>query len=81
MAVVKPGEARRQEGNMSAPVDQSFNEGILEGSLKEWKGVQAASKQVANMIARSGRNSGLTCSNMPTSRYEAKKMASFQLFG
>ena len=40
MAVVKPGEARRQEGNMSAPVDQSFNEGILVGSLKEWKGVK-----------------------------------------
>ena len=38
MTVVKPGEARRQEGNMSAPVDQSFNEGILEGSLKDGRG-------------------------------------------
>ena len=34
---------------MSAPVDQSFDEGIPEGSLKEGKRVQAASKQVANM--------------------------------
>ena len=25
------------------------NEGILKGSLKEWKGVQAANKQVADM--------------------------------
>ena len=63
MAVVKPG-AREHVGNMSAPVGQSFNEGILEESLKEWRMVQTTSKQIANTITRSGRKAALACSDM-----------------
>ena len=53
--IEKPGGARRQVGNLSAPQGSSFNEGIPETALKEWRVEQTTSKQIAYMIARAGQ--------------------------
>ena len=69
MSVVKPDGARRQVGNLSAPAGRSFNDGINENVLQEWKKTQTTSRDIADMIIRAGRNAILTCSDM-TSAYK-----------
>ena len=44
MIIVKLGEARRQKGNMYAQRRH------LKGKPKKWKGVQAANRQVADLM-------------------------------
>ena len=51
-------------GNSAAPKGFSFNEGIKEESLKEWDVYQLTSKQFSFKIARAGKNSMISCSDM-----------------
>ena len=70
LSVKKPDGSRWQVGNLSAPKGSSFNDGINPESLKEWKVLQTTSKNIAEMIARSGRNALLSCCDM-VSAYKA----------
>ena len=64
LSIVKPNGARRQVGNMAAPKGSSFNDGIPESALTEWKVTQTISKQVSWMIADAGPGAILSCSDM-----------------
>ena len=64
LSVKKPDGSRRQVGNLSAPKGSSFNDGIDPESLKEWRVHQTTSKQISDMIARSGHGSWLSCCDM-----------------
>ena len=64
MSVVKPGDARRQVGNLSSPKGASFNEGIPEKTLQQWRVFQTTSRQFALMVSRAGRGSVMSCSDM-----------------
>ena len=64
ISVSKPGGARRQVGNLSAPRGSSFNEGIPDKTLQQWRVFQTTSRQFAEMIARSGKDSVMSCSDM-----------------
>ena len=64
MSVKKSNGARRQVGNFSAPKGKSFNEGISPETLRKWKVYQTTSKQFAQMIAKAGQGSFMSCCNM-----------------
>ena len=69
ISVVKPDGSRRQVGNLSAPKGRSFNDGIDPSLLKEWRVKQTTSRDIADMILRTGKDSILSCSDM-TSAYK-----------
>ena len=64
ISIVKPGGDRRQVGNLSAPKGSSFNDGIHPYALQEWIVKQTTTKQVAEMIWLSGKDSFLSCSDV-----------------
>ena len=87
IAVEKPDGSRRQVGNLSAPKGKSFNDGIDEGSLKEWRVVQTTAATFASMVARSGPGAWLSCCDM-TNAYKClpvclsqRKLQCFRFLG
>ena len=64
MSVKKPDGSRQQVGNLSSPKGRSFNDGILDTTLKIWPVRQTTSRQFAEKIARAGRGAVLCCCDL-----------------
>ena len=64
LSIVKPGGARRQVGNLASPAGSSFNEGISEESMKEWRVFQLTSKDFSHKVVRAGKGAIISCSDM-----------------
>ena len=87
ISVKKPCGSRRQVGNLSAPEGESFNDGISEATLSNWKVYQTTSKQVAEMILRSGVGSLLACCDIQSAykclpvAMKQRRLQCFQFLG